>query len=30
VDPEKHRDQLEKLGIDPSDLLGGIGDKLGL
>ena len=30
VDPEQHRDQLEKLGIDPQDLLGGIGDKLGL
>ena len=30
VDPEKHRDQLEKLGIDPNELLGGIGDKLGL
>lgn len=30
VDPEKHRDQLEKLGLNPDDLLGGIGDKLGL
>jgi hypothetical protein len=30
VDPEKHRDQLEKLGIDPSDLVGSLGDKLGL
>lgn len=30
VDPEQHRDQLEKLGIDPQDLLGGLGDKLGL
>ena len=30
VDPEKHQDQLQKLGIDPQDLLGGIGDKLGL
>jgi hypothetical protein len=30
VDPEQHRDQLEKLGINPDDLLGGIGDKLGL
>ena len=30
VDPEQHSDQLEKLGIDPQDLLGGIGDKLGL
>jgi len=25
VDPEKHSDLLQKLGIDPSDLLGGIG-----
>ncbi len=30
VDPEKHGDQLQKLGIDPQDLLGGVGDKLGL
>jgi hypothetical protein len=30
VDPEQHKDQLEKLGIDPQDLLGGIGGKLGL
>jgi hypothetical protein len=30
VDPEQHRDQLEKLGINPDDLLGGVGDKLGL
>jgi DNA-binding protein H-NS len=30
VDPEQHREQLQKLGIDPSDLLGGIGDRLGL
>ena len=30
VDPEKHSDQLQKLGIDPQDLLGGVGDKLGL
>ena len=33
VDPEKHADLLQKLGIDPQDLmgnLGGIGDKLGL
>ena len=30
VDPEQHRDQLEKLGIDPQDLIGGIGDRLGL
>jgi hypothetical protein len=25
VDTEKHKDQLDKLGIDPQDLLGGIG-----
>jgi hypothetical protein len=25
VDPEQHKDTLAKLGIDPSDLLGGIG-----
>jgi hypothetical protein len=30
VDPEQHRDQLEKLGINPDDLLGGIGERLGL
>jgi hypothetical protein len=38
VDTEQHSGQLEKLGIDPQDLLsklgggsaGGIGDKLGL
>jgi hypothetical protein len=30
VDPEKHADQLKKLGIDPQDLLGSIGGKLGL
>jgi hypothetical protein len=30
VDPEQHADLLEKLGINPEDLLGGIGDKLGL
>ena len=30
VDPEQHGDQLQKLGIDPQDLVGGIGDKLGL
>jgi hypothetical protein len=30
VDPEQHSEQLQKLGIDPQDLLGGIGDKLGL
>jgi hypothetical protein len=33
VDPEKHADLLSKLGIDPKDLmggLGGVGEKLGL
>jgi len=30
VDPEQHSDQLQKLGLDPGDLMGGIGDKLGL
>ena len=30
VDPEKHADQLQKLGIDPQDLLGSVGGKLGL
>ena len=25
VDPEQHKDVLAKLGIDPQDLLGGIG-----
>jgi hypothetical protein len=33
VDPEKHADLLQKLGIDPQDLmgsLGDVGDKLGL
>jgi hypothetical protein len=30
VDTEKHRDLLDRLGIDAGSLLGGIGDKLGL
>jgi hypothetical protein len=30
VDPEQHREQLEKLGIDPQGLIGSIGGKLGL
>jgi SOS response regulatory protein OraA/RecX len=30
VDTEQHSDLLEKLGIDPSDLLGNIGKKFGL
>jgi hypothetical protein len=25
VDPEQHKDLLAKLGVDPQDLLGGIG-----
>ena len=30
VDPEQHADVLSRLGIDPQDLLGGLGGKLGL
>jgi predicted PhzF superfamily epimerase YddE/YHI9 len=30
VDPEQHADLLSRLGIDPQDLLGGLGGKLGL
>jgi hypothetical protein len=30
VDTDQHGDLLEKLGIDPSDLLGDIGKKFGL
>jgi hypothetical protein len=30
VDTDQHGDLLEKLGIDPSDLLGNIGKKFGL
>ena len=30
VDPEQHSDLLSSLGIDPQDLLGGLGGKLGL
>ena len=30
VDPEQHSDLLQKLGIDPGELLGGLGGKLGL
>ena len=34
VDPEQHCDLLERLGIDPQELIGklggGLGDKLGL
>jgi hypothetical protein len=29
VDPEQHADLLSKLGIDPKDLLGGLGGGLG-
>ena len=30
VDTEQHADQLSKIGVDPQELAGGIGDKLGL
>lgn len=30
VDPEQHNDLLGKIGIDPGELLGGAGGKLGL
>jgi hypothetical protein len=30
VDPDQHGDLLQQLGINPSELLGGLGDKLGL
>jgi predicted PhzF superfamily epimerase YddE/YHI9 len=30
VDTDQHGDLLEKLGIDPNDLLGNIGKKFGL
>ena len=30
VDTEQHADILQRLGIDPQDLLGGLGSKLGL
>ena len=30
VDTENHAGQLQKMGIDPQDLLGSIGGKLGL
>ena len=29
VDTERDRGLLDKLGVDPKDLLGGLGDKLG-
>lgn len=30
VDPEQHKDLLGQIGIDPGELLGGAGGKLGL
>ena len=30
VDTDKHGDLLDKLGIDPGSLLGGVGNKIGL
>ena len=30
VDTDKHGDLLDKLGIDPGSLLGGLGNKIGL
>ena len=30
VDPEQHADLLAKLGIDPQDLVGSLGGRLGL
>ena len=30
VDPEQHQDLLAKIGVDPSELLGGLGGKLRL
>ena len=30
VDPEQHSDVLGKIGIDPSEMLGGAGGKFGL
>jgi hypothetical protein len=30
VDPEQHSDLLKKFGINPSDLIGDIGGKIGL
>jgi hypothetical protein len=30
VDPEQHSGLLEKFGINPQELLGGLGDKIGL
>ncbi|MGI8412335.1 MAG: hypothetical protein ACR2QA_07540 [Solirubrobacteraceae bacterium] len=30
VDPEQHSDLLGKIGVDPSEIVGGAGGKLGL
>ncbi|MGI8412243.1 MAG: hypothetical protein ACR2QA_07075 [Solirubrobacteraceae bacterium] len=30
VDPEQHSDVLGKIGLDPSEILGGAGGRLGL
>ncbi|MFL5861267.1 MAG: hypothetical protein ACJ780_10865 [Solirubrobacteraceae bacterium] len=30
VDPEQHQDLLGSIGVNPSELLGGLGGKLGL
>lgn len=30
VDPDQHSDLLGKIGIDPGEVLGGLGGKLGL
>ncbi len=30
VDPEQHKDLLGQIGIDPGEILGGAGGKLGL
>lgn len=30
VDPEQHQDLLSKFGVNPQDLLGGIGSKFGV
>jgi hypothetical protein len=30
VDPDQHGDKLSSLGLDPKELMGGLGGKLGL
>lgn len=30
VDTDQHQDLLQKFGINPKDLIGGLGDKIGL